>query len=239
MIRGIILFYLNIKPTHGYEIQRFLQLSGTEKWAKIQSGSIYYAINKLEKEKKIAVLREERNGSRIRKIYKITEEGKQALKEEMKEALRTPIMNVGSMKFITEPILATLEVTEMQTILTEHIEELKSQFAFWEEWKDAKAGESADRLTQLSFQMSMDSLKAQIAWHEELLSNLSEYQKNSRLMANTIKAFDFTQYEEAECDESTKQSLAFAEELKEVLMKDPDHAVKNLDKIIEQLKKKK
>lgn len=99
MIRGIILFYINIKPTHGYEIQRFLQLSGTETWAKIQSGSIYYAINKLEKEKKIEVLREERNGSRIRKIYQITQAGKLELKKEMREALSSPIVSVGNKDF--------------------------------------------------------------------------------------------------------------------------------------------
>ena len=27
MIRGIILYYLNIKPTHGYEIQQFINFS--------------------------------------------------------------------------------------------------------------------------------------------------------------------------------------------------------------------
>ena len=72
MIRALILYYLSIKPTHGYEIQKFIQLLGTDQWMKIQSGSIYYALTKLEKEKCIDVLREERTGSRVRKIYKIT-----------------------------------------------------------------------------------------------------------------------------------------------------------------------
>ena len=75
MIRGLILYYLNIKPTHGYEIQLFIKVSGMDQWAKVQSGSIYYALNKLEKEKCIQVLREERTGSRVRKIYEITDLG--------------------------------------------------------------------------------------------------------------------------------------------------------------------
>ncbi|MDV9924842.1 PadR family transcriptional regulator, partial [Clostridioides difficile] len=50
MIRTLILYYLNIKPTHGYEIQKFLQVSGADRWTKIQSGSIYYALAKLEKD---------------------------------------------------------------------------------------------------------------------------------------------------------------------------------------------
>ena len=77
MIRGIILYYLNIKPTHGYEIQQFINFSGIDQWVNIQSGSIYYALTKLEKEKNISILREERIGSRLRKIYQITEKGKQ------------------------------------------------------------------------------------------------------------------------------------------------------------------
>ncbi len=34
MIRTLILYYLNIKPTHGYEIQKFLQVSGADRWTK-------------------------------------------------------------------------------------------------------------------------------------------------------------------------------------------------------------
>jgi len=79
MIRVIILHYLNIKPTHGYEIQQFISMSGIDQWTKIQSGSIYYALTKLEKEKNIAIQREERTGSRVRKIYAITEQGKNTL----------------------------------------------------------------------------------------------------------------------------------------------------------------
>lgn len=84
MIRGIILYYLNIKPTHGYEIQQFINMSGMDQWTKIQSGSIYYALTKLEKERNIAVCREERTGSRVRKIYEITEQGRTTLLEEMR-----------------------------------------------------------------------------------------------------------------------------------------------------------
>ena len=84
MIRGIILYYLNIKPTHGYEIQQYISMSGMEQWTKIQSGSIYYALTKLEKEKNIAVIREEHTGARVRKIYEITEQGRHTLMAEMR-----------------------------------------------------------------------------------------------------------------------------------------------------------
>jgi DNA-binding PadR family transcriptional regulator len=50
MIKLLLLYYLSVKPTHGYEIQRFIQENELDKWTKIQSGSIYYALAKLEKE---------------------------------------------------------------------------------------------------------------------------------------------------------------------------------------------
>ena len=88
MIRGIILYYLNIKPTHGYEIQQYISMSGMEQWTKIQSGSIYYALTKLEKEKNIAVIREEHTGARVRKIYEITDLGTEVLQLELKRIER-------------------------------------------------------------------------------------------------------------------------------------------------------
>ena len=121
MIRGIILYYLNIKPTHGYEIQQFINFSGIDQWINIQSGSIYYALTKLEKEKNIAILREERTGSRVRKIYEITEKGRETLVDEMRQELRAPLFKIGSPKFITSPILDTVPQEEAREIIDAHI----------------------------------------------------------------------------------------------------------------------
>lgn len=236
MIRGLILFYLNIKPTHGYEIQRFIQLSGTDKWAKIQSGSIYYALAKLEKEKNIAVLKEETTGSRVRKIYKITELGKKTLQNEMKEALATPLANVGSMKFITAPMLSTLSKEEITLIVVKHINELKELREFWKVWKNAKAGEKEYKLTQISFQMAIDSIENQIIWHEELLNNLDIYINDGSYTKEVIKSFNADKYESNDKMSLTEQKIEFANSIKEAMINDPQLAIENLNKIIEELK---
>jgi len=180
MIQGLILYYLNIKPTHGYEIQRFIQISGMDQWAKIQSGSIYYALTKLEKEKKVKVQREERTGSRVRKIYGITEEGKQALQEEMRQALATPIIEIGSLKYIVYPLIGELEKKEITVIIKKHIMDLEDKKKYWEVWKSAKAGEDASKLTKLSFDMTIHTLEDQILWHQELLDHLEDYMEESK-----------------------------------------------------------
>ncbi len=235
MIRAFILYYLNMKPTHGYEIQRFLQLSGADQWAKIQSGSIYYALAKLEKEKFIRVLREERTGSRVRKIFEITESGKEELKKEMSEEMDKPIANIGSMKFFIEPMLNTLAKEDLITLISKHLSKLKEQKDFWDKWYQVKVDATANELTRLSFLMTIDNIEYQIKWHQELLSNLDFYIKEGKQTENIIKSFQFDQMEELSNASEEELKLQYALKLKEEIMKDPDNAVTNLDKIIEQL----
>ena len=149
MVRGIILYYLNIKPTHGYEIQQFISLSGIDQWTNIKSGSIYYALAKLEKEKNVEVKREERTGSRVRKIYQITEQGRETLVEEMQQELGMPLFNIGSAKFITSPILATIPKVQMEEILKKHIDQLKENKKYWEFWGSKKISKEEYNLTEI------------------------------------------------------------------------------------------
>ncbi|HEX3021889.1 MAG TPA: PadR family transcriptional regulator [Lachnospiraceae bacterium] len=237
MIRGIVLYYLSIKPTHGYEIQRFLQISGTDQWTKIQSGSIYYALTKLEKEKCIKVLREERTGSRVRKIYEITDFGRKELHREMCEELDTPLSSVGSPKFIIEPMISTLTKEEATTLLRKHIDKLKEQRDFWRKWADIKVDKDATKLTKLTFEMTITSLEDQIAWHEELLENVDLYKEQSSVMRSFIEGFDFDKFTEKSNDIEIEQKIDYIEQIKEAIKDNPDNAIGNLEKIIEELKR--
>ena len=238
MIRGLILYYLNIKPTHGYEIQRFIQLSGLDQWAKIQSGSIYYALTKLEKEKNVRVQREERTGSRIRKIYEITESGSQALKEEMRTELATPLLEIGSLKFIVYPMIAVLEKPELERILNNHINDLKDKKKYWEVWKDAKAGEESSKLTRLSFDMTIHTLEDQILWHQELLQHIDQYMEEAKSMQEMIQLFEPDSMEDKGSENTTLSQLERIEKIKQSVEVDPKKAIEQMNQIIEDLKKK-
>ena len=190
MVKGLILYYLNIKPTHGSEIQKFIQVSGMDQWTKVQSGSIYYALTKLEKEKFIQVLREERTGSRVRKIYEITELGRKELEKEMRAELMTPIIETGSLKYIVYPMISVLTMQETKQVIEKHICDLREKKNYWESWRDVKAGTTTSKLTKLSFDMTIHALEDQIIWHQELLSCLENYRNESEDMVKTIKAFE-------------------------------------------------
>lgn len=235
MISAFILYYLNMKPTHGYEIQRFLQVSGADQWAKIQSGSIYYALTKLEKEKYIKVLREERTGSRVRKIFEITDNGREELKREMAEELDKPISNIGSMKFLTGPMLSTLSKEDMVKIISNHIDKLKAQKDFWEKWYHVKVDDTATELNRLTFLMTIDNIDYQIRWHEELMLHLDDYIKEGKETDQIIKNINFDQMVENTAESEEEQKLQYALKLKAEIMKDPQNAMVNLDKIIDEL----
>ncbi len=239
MIRGIILYYLNMKPTHGYEIQQFIQLTNMDQWTKIQSGSIYYALNKLEQEQNIAVLREERTGSRIRKIYQITQQGRQTLHQEMEQELAVPLFQIGSPKFITSPILATLSKADIERVVKKHIKELQKTLEYWMTWGDRKAATDDYDLTRLSFQMSIDSLKQQILWHEELLKHLDYYQEQSKTMGQMITSFDADSVRDLDENSGEEEQLRLLNELKTTLAQNPEQAIENINAMIQQIKKKK
>lgn len=238
MIRSLILYYLNVKPTHGYEIQKFLQIAGIDNWTKIQSGSIYYALTKLEKDCYVEVLREEKNGARIRKIYTITEKGKQELKTDLQQELLTPITPIGSDKFFLNNILDELPKDVIITALRKHLSDLNSQKDYWKKWQQTKIEkDNIPGAEKIAFDMTIDSLKYQIIWHEEILNNIDQYITLSKETRRIIQSIDFSSVDD-EDTVTAPAKLIDIQKLRDEIINNPTRAVENIDKLIEQLKKK-
>src|SRR5690606_29190827 len=77
MVRLWVLGLLMKRPLHGYEIRRYLELTRSDQWAGILSGSIYHAITRLEGEGFIQQTALERAGNRTRAVYAITPAGRE------------------------------------------------------------------------------------------------------------------------------------------------------------------
>lgn len=239
MIRSFILYYLNVKPTHGYEIQKFLQVSDIDNWAKIQSGSIYYALAKLEKDGCIEVLREEKNGSRIRKIYIITNKGKQELKEDLQQELLVPISPAGSDKFFLNNILDELPKDIIITTINKHLVDLKEQKVYWEKWRQTKTNmNQVPGAEKIAFDMTIDNLKYQILWHEEILNHIDQYINLGKETRKIIQTIDFSTVNDEDTITSSTRLLEI-QKLRDEIMNDPTKAVENIDRLIEQIKKEK
>lgn len=238
MIRAFILYYLSIKPTHGYEIQKFLQISGVDSWTKIQSGSIYYALAKLEKEDYVKVLREENTGSRIRKIYEITDTGRDELKNELQNELQVPITPVGSDKFLLHNILDVLPKEVIESNLKRHLQALFQQKEYWQDWKKAKKiDDKSLPAEQIAFEMAIDSLKYQIMWHEEILNNVDKYIALGEETRQVIKSIDFSDVSDTSPTSNTPAQMIEVQRLRDEIISDPSKAAENIDKIISKLRK--
>ncbi|MFT8352123.1 PadR family transcriptional regulator [Clostridium saccharoperbutylacetonicum] len=223
---------MSIKPTHGYEIQKFIQVNKMDSWTKIQSGSIYYALSKLEKEGLIILAEEIGNGTKARKIYVITEKGKNELKELVKQELSYHINEIGSDKFIIYPLLNTLDKNSISDEIREHIEKLNNQKIYLEKWQKVKVNQETLETEKIAFQMMISNIEYQIKWHNALIENIDECVEASNEISNLIAKFDFSNAKEIEVDRAEN-----IENLKYEILNNPDTAPEKLEELIKALRK--
>jgi DNA-binding PadR family transcriptional regulator len=88
--RLFVLGVLNERDAHGYEIREIAREWRLEKWSDIGYGSIYHALGGLEKDGLIHEVAVEQEGGRPpRSIYRITDAGRTALIELLRETAVT------------------------------------------------------------------------------------------------------------------------------------------------------
>lgn len=236
MIKAFILYYLSIKPTHGYEIQKYIQVNHMDSWTKIQSGSIYYALSKLEKEGLIELYIEESNGAKVKKIYKITDLGLHSLQECFKEELSKEIYDIGSDKFILYPILNSIKKEALVEEINKHLELLHSKKSYTEKWQKIKISKHSLKVEAICFEMMISSLAYQIKWHETLLEEIDSCIDLSKQISDFIKEVDFSTVEDmTEVMQATTQ--VSIDQLRQEILTKPEIAAQKLEELIKILKK--
>ncbi|QOR67965.1 PadR family transcriptional regulator [Cytobacillus suaedae] len=172
MTKLIVLGLLRNKEMHGYEIQTIIQESRMDRWSNVLSGSIYYALNKMENEQIIEVVKEERTGARIRKIYKITENGEQQYQQLLRENLKLQPHSLKSDFMLSLAMIQQLPKDEARSILEENLAQLNKLKAEWQLAKQAKADTSVyNPIMEYSFDNNLQVINADI----ELVTKTLEY----------------------------------------------------------------
>ena len=85
-----LLTILAEQPRHGYDIERVIEERGMRDWTAIGFSSIYYLLKKLGQMGLIEGKLEETSQGPARKVYHITADGADALREGVLEALSVP-----------------------------------------------------------------------------------------------------------------------------------------------------
>lgn len=193
LVQLLILFFFSIKATHGYEIQRFISLNQMSEWNNIKSGSIYYAISKLERDGCICMIDKAEEGEKKKQIYEITEKGRTVLKELAYSEMCKPLQGMASDKFLLYPIVANLSKAALIQCTESHIDTLKDQMKKVDQWKMEKEKQSYQmELATLDFMRA--SVEHQIIWHKKLLENLEETIEETENITQLIRETDFMQY---------------------------------------------
>ncbi len=236
MIRALILYFLSIKSTHGYDIQRFIEINGMDQWSKIQSGSIYYALNKLEQQGYIYTLREERNGARIRKIYSVNDKGREELKKIIKEELLKPLVGIESEKFLIYIMFNVLPKDELKDGLNEHIKMLEEKKKWWETGKKLKVIDTTLKSEILHFDYVINCLEYQINWHKTLIEEVDELIKFSDGVKKVIGKIDFGTFDNVGYKLEENKNLTKIQKLTDDIVKDPTNLEKKLENLIKLIK---
>lgn len=82
-----ILGLLYEEPQHGYQLEKTIEGWGMRNWTPIGFSSIYYVLKKLEKKELVESKLEKVEGKPSRKVFTITDLGKNTMKEKLTSLL--------------------------------------------------------------------------------------------------------------------------------------------------------
>jgi DNA-binding PadR family transcriptional regulator len=83
---------LRERPMHPYEMQRIMHQRHTDELLALKRGSLYHAINQLQRERLIEPIETSREGRRPeRTVYQVTADGEDELAQWMRELLSAPV----------------------------------------------------------------------------------------------------------------------------------------------------
>jgi len=162
-----------------------------EEWNNVKSGSIYYAMNKLEKEGLIKLIEKIGNKEKSKRIYSITEKGCRELKKMASIELEKPLNDVFSEKFLIYPIIESIEKEELIKKIKIHIKTLEEKLKKIDYWYEIKE-KNAKNVEKATFELMKNTLMSQIKWHQILINSIDETIEMSNDITKLIKNVDFS-----------------------------------------------
>lgn len=160
-------------PRYGYEIQQIIDDRGLRDWMTIGFSSIYYILNKLERQNMLAsTLRPDSRGP-ARKVYEITEAGRGVLQTAIASLLRQP-RQLGSGFELGLANLHAIKPRQVYRVLSHHHDDLKDQLESvekaWARHQQEDAAQIPSHLHAL-YTHSIAMMKAEMAWMESFLEH--------------------------------------------------------------------
>lgn len=164
---------------HGYQIRQAAQLDRTELWTDVKPGSLYSVLHRMAGDGLVEVVRTEKVGNPPeRTVYTITEQGRRELAALRDAALRT-------VRLLPDPVDLALQYTadltgdELAEAVTARRQAVAGQLASFEEQFEAARPDLVG-LEPRIFEHCLARLRAELAWHDELLGTLLDTLRNTQ-----------------------------------------------------------
>jgi DNA-binding PadR family transcriptional regulator len=171
-----ILSILAQGPRFGHEIQQIIDERGLREWMAIGFSSIYYMLNKFERQKMVeSELRPDGAGS-PRKLYSLAEAGQGILQTSISDLLRAP-RSLGTGFELGLANLYVLKPAQVFQVLSHHREDLITQLeavkGLWDKHLQSKDIENRHDLRAL-YTHSISRMEADLRWLTDFLEDWKE-----------------------------------------------------------------
>lgn len=159
-------------PRYGSEIQQIVEARGLRDWLPIGFSSIYYILNKLERQNMLSsTLRHEGRGP-ARKLYELTAEGRGILQTAIQDLLRAP-RSLGSGFELGLANLHVLRPATIYRVLSLHRDDLRQQYdavrLAWSRFQK-ESPQNQQHLRAL-YTHSLTMMEAELKWMDEFLTD--------------------------------------------------------------------
>jgi DNA-binding PadR family transcriptional regulator len=163
-------------PRYGYEIQQIIDDRGLREWLAIGFSSIYYILNKLERQNMLtSTLRSDGRGP-ARKIYEITEAGRGIMQTAIADLLRQP-RALGSGFELGLANLGAIKPQQIYKVLRHHHNDLQRRLdaveKSWQRHQSEDDPNVADHIRAL-YTHSIAVMSAELVWMADFLHDWRE-----------------------------------------------------------------
>lgn len=159
-------------PRRGYELQQIIDERGLREWLTIGFSSIYYILNKLERQNMVTGQLQPEGRGPARKVYTITEAGRGILQTAVADLLRQP-RSLGSGFELGLANLRALKPRQVYQVLQHHRSDLLHNLEAVEKaWqRHQQEGTANGDHIQALYTHSLALMRAEAAWLEDFLND--------------------------------------------------------------------
>lgn len=158
---------------HGHALRLLAEQEHIDRWADVAGSAIYGALKRLAAEGLLAEVRTEREGNYPeRQVYDITESGRTVLDELRLDAIRDVVMRPDPVDLGLARIGPELSA-RLPELLDDRLAELRLMLAS-EEQRNERIDQYLTPMERLVVRHKVARLRADIAWHEDVVAALPE-----------------------------------------------------------------